>query len=287
MKGIILAGGNATRLYPATISLSKHLIPIYDKPMIYYPLSSLMLAGIKDILIIVNERDLNSYKKLLQDGSHLGISIKYLIQKKPKGIADALIIGEDFIADDKVALILGDNIFYGHAFSDILLKAKKLKGASIFGYPIKDPKRFGIANINKKTKKLISIEEKPNNPKSNIAITGLYFYDNKACKFAKSISPSARNEIEITDVNKMYLKNNKLNLIMLNRGFTWLDTGTPNSLIEASEFVQIIEERQGYKIACVEEIAWRQKWISTNHLKKLSRKYKSTYGLYLKKIITI
>ena len=287
MKGIILAGGNATRLYPATISLSKHLIPIFDKPMIYYPLSTLMLAGIRDILIIVNHRDLNSFQNLLHDGSQLGISIKYLIQKKPKGIADALIISEDFISNDNFALILGDNIFYGHALSDILLKAKKLKGASIFGYPIKDPKRFGIANIDKKTNKVISLEEKPNKPKSNIAITGLYFYDKNACRFAKSVSPSERNEIEITDVNKIYLKNNKLNFIMLNRGYTWLDTGTPHSLIEASEFVQIIEERQGYKIACLEEIAWRQKWISTSQLKKISRKFQSAYGLYLKKIINI
>ena len=285
MKGIILAGGCGTRLYPITRGISKQLLPIYDKPMIYYPLSVLMLAGIKDILIILNEKDLQSYKHLLKDGSHLGITIRYKIQEKPRGIAEALIIGEDFINKDKVALILGDNIFYGHAFTDLLNEAKKNSGATIFAYPINDPSRFGIVEIDKKNNKVISIEEKPLNPKSNLAITGLYFYDSNASKYAKNIRPSKRKELEISDLNKIYLKENKLNVMTISRGFSWLDTGTPNSLIEASQFIHIIEKRQGFKISCIEEIAWRNNWISNSQLKKISAQYTGEYGEYLNKLV--
>jgi glucose-1-phosphate thymidylyltransferase len=285
MKGIILAGGKATRLYPSTISISKHLIPIYDKPMIYYPLSTLMLAGIKEILIIVNEKDLAAFRLLLQDGSQLGMSISYKIQSTPKGIAEALIIGEEFINGNHVALILGDNIFYGHAFTDLLLNVKKNKGATIFAYAVNDPSGFGIVEIDKESKKIISIDEKPSKPKSNLAITGLYFYDDKASKYAKTIKPSKRGELEITDLNSKYLEQNNINVITLSRGFSWLDTGTPNTLIEASQFVHIIEKRQGFKIGCIEEIAWRNKWIDSIQLLNLSKFFSGEYGKYLTTII--
>ena len=258
MKGIVLAGGTGSRLYPSTIGVSKQLLPIYDKPMIYYPISVLMLAGIRDILIITTPDDTKAFQRLLGDGSNFGVKFSYEVQPKPEGIAQAFIIGETFIGKDSVALILGDNIFYGSGFSHSLKKSAKRAesgdGATIFGYYVKDPERFGVVEFSEEGK-VVSIEEKPNHPKSNYAVTGLYFYDNKVIEYAKSLKPSSRNELEITDINQIYLKNNKLHTELLGRGFAWLDTGTHKSLLQAGQFVQTIEENQGIKIACLEEVA--------------------------------
>lgn len=282
-KGIVLAGGFGTRLHPVTKGISKHLLPIYDKPMVYYPISVLMLAGIKEILIISTSEDIKSYKKLLGDGSQLGLSFSYVVQERPEGLAQAFILGEDFIGDDNVALILGDNIFYGQNFSKKLLDAKNSNlGATIFGYHVMDPERFGVVELDNNNN-IVSIIEKPNEPKSNYAITGLYFYNNKVIDYAKSIKPSKRGELEITDINKIYLSNNNLKVKLLGRGFAWLDAGTHDSLLEASSFVQTIEKRQGLKIACLEEIAFDNKWIDKSLLLKESDKYKNNdYGKYLK-----
>lgn len=280
-KGIILAGGSGSRLHPITMGISKHLLAIYDKPMIYYPLSVLMLSGINEILIITSNEDLDSYKRLLGDGSHFGISIKYEVQSKPNGLAEAFIIGESFIKSDNVALALGDNIFYGQHFSNKLESAVLNHGATIFGYHVKDPERFGVVEFDNDFK-AISLEEKPVTPKSSYAITGLYFYDNEVVKIAKSIQPSERGELEITDINLHYLNNGNLNVEVLGRGFAWLDTGTHNSLIEAGQFVQTVENRQGLKIACLEEIAFNQGWISRDQLLLQAKKYlKTSYGEYL------
>lgn len=285
MRGIILAGGESTRLYPATIPIVKQLVPIYDKPMIYYPLSTLMLAGIRDVLIISTPRDIGRFKELFGDGSHLGMNFFYKIQEKPNGIAEAFILGEEFIGKDNCALILGDNLFYGNGFSEILKKAKeKETGATIFGYNVKDPQRYGVPEFDDNNK-VISIEEKPKNPKSNYAITGLYFYDNDVVEIAKNLKPSERGELEITDVNREYLKRGNLDVELLGAGFAWLDTGTFESLADAGNFVKTIQERQGLQIACIEEIAYRNKWIGKENLMRLAEKYKkSGYGDYLRKI---
>jgi glucose-1-phosphate thymidylyltransferase len=285
MKGIILAGGSGTRLYPLTLVTSKQLLPIYDKPMIYYPLSVLMLAGIKEILIITTPQDVNNYKKLLGNGSQFGIHLEYAEQPIPNGLAQAFIIGETFIGHDDVALVLGDNIFYGNGFKSLLKdsfeNAKKGK-ATIFGYYVSDPERFGIVEFDQKGK-VLSVEEKPKNPKSNYCITGLYFYDNRVVKYAKKVKPSIRGEFEITDINRMYLEDSTLDVKLLGRGFAWLDTGTIDSLLEASEFVRIIEKRQNIKISALEEIAYLNKWIDKETLLLSARKYgKSSYGEHLK-----
>lgn len=270
MKGLILAGGLGTRLHPVSKIMSKHLLPIYDKPMIYYSLSVLMLAEIKDIMIISTPKDINNFRILLGDGKNLGIKIQYMTQVKPAGIAQAFILAEDFIKKDKVTLILGDNLLFGHNLSGILSKIiKKKEPAMIFGYKVKDPKRFGIVEFSK-NKKIISLQEKPKRPKSNYAIVGLYIYNNDVVSYAKNLKPSARKELEITDINKIYLKKNKLKVTILGRGFTWLDTGTFDSLLEASTFVQTIESRQGNKIACLEEIAYKNKWLTKKDLKLIS-----------------
>ena len=284
-KGIILAGGSGTRLHPITLGISKQLLPIYDKPMIYYPLSVLMLSGIKQILIISTPSDIKSYMSLLGDGSHLGISIEYKVQPKPEGLAQAFIIGDKFIGDSKVALVLGDNIFYGQHFSQKLSSAISQKnGATLFGYLVSDPHRFGVVEFNDNLK-VASLEEKPKNPKSNYAITGLYFYDNDVVEIAKNIKPSARGELEITEVNNAYHERGDLSVQILGRGFAWLDTGTPESLQEAGQFVQTIEKRQGLKIACLEEISFRKGWISKNDLCNEAKKYSKTeYGNYILKI---
>lgn len=282
MKGIILAGGKGTRLYPMTKAVSKQLLPIYDKPLIYYPLSVLMLASIREILIISTPHDIDSYKKLLGDGKTIGLDIEYAVQEEARGLADAFIIGEEFIGKDNVCLILGDNIFYGQYLSSVLADAiKKKTGAVIFGYPVKDASSFGVVEFDIDGK-VISLEEKPKNPKSNYAIPGLYFYDNKVIEIAKNIKPSKRGEIEITAVNNEYLKNNNLFVALMGRGMTWLDTGTPEGMLQASEFVQTIQGRQGFYISCIEEIAWRKGFITTQQLLKLGKELENTeYGKYL------
>lgn len=282
MKGIILAGGSGTRLYPLTKSISKQIMPIYDKPMIYYPLSVLMLANIRDILIISTPRDLPLFKELLGDGSDLGINLEYKVQEKPNGLAEAFLIGEEFIGSDNVALILGDNIFYGSGFTGLLEEASTLKkGAVIFGYPVKDPKAYGVVEFDE-AGKAISLEEKPKEPKSNYAIPGLYFYDNTVIEKAKNVKPSARGEIEITSVNEMYLSEGKLNVKNLGRGIAWLDTGTHEALLEAANFVQTVQNRQGFYIACIEEIAYQKGWISEEEVRELAKvMMKTKYGKYL------
>tara|TARA_B100000795_G_scaffold264675_2_gene245454 strand:- start:17343 stop:18209 length:867 start_codon:yes stop_codon:yes gene_type:complete len=282
MKGIILAGGKGSRLFPLTIAVSKQLLPIYDKPMIFYPISVLMLAGIRDILIIVNPWDLEIYNKLLGDGSQFGISISYTIQDSPDGLAQSFILGESFIGNDSVSLVLGDNIFFGQNFTSSLNEAVARKsGATVFSYYVDTPEHFGVVEFNSENE-VISIEEKPENPKSNQAVTGLYFYDNDVIEIAKNLKPSPRGELEITDVNKVYLENNKLYVTELGRGFAWLDTGTYDSLIEAGQFVHMIEKRQGLKIACLEEIAFKNSWISIDEVISQANKFKNTsYGEYL------
>ena len=288
MKGIILAGGSGTRLYPLTMITSKQLLPIYDKPMIYYPLSTLMLAGIRDILIISTPQDLPNFEKLLGDGSSYGIKLSYKVQPSPDGLAQAFILGEEFIGDDCCAMVLGDNIFYGNGFSKILRSAvenaEQNHRASVFGYYVEDPERFGVVEFDDEGK-VISVEEKPKEPKSNYAITGLYFYDNRVAQIAKKMKPSARGELEITDLNRVFLEKGDLDVKLLGRGFAWLDTGTMASLIEAGQFVQMVEKRQGIKISAVEEIAYKNGWITREKLLESAERYgKSTYGQHLKKV---
>ena len=288
MKGIVLAGGSGTRLYPLTMVTSKQLLPVYDKPMIYYPLSTLMLAGIRDILIISTPTDLPNFERLLGDGSAMGLNLSYKVQPSPDGLAQAFILGEKFIGNDCCAMVLGDNIFYGNGFSQLLKdavkNAEKNGRASVFGYYVEDPERFGVVEFDDQGK-VISVEEKPKDPKSNYAITGLYFYDNRVAGFAKKQKPSARGELEITDLNKTYLDKGELDVKLLGRGFAWLDTGTMDSLIEAGEFVKMVENRQGIQISAVEEIAYRNGWISKEKLLESAAKYgKSPYGQHLKKV---
>ena len=288
MKGIVLAGGSGTRLYPLTMVTSKQLLPVYDKPMIYYPLSTLMLAGIRDILIISTPTDLPNFERLLGDGSAMGLNLSYKVQPSPDGLAQAFILGEEFIGNDCCAMVLGDNIFYGNGFSPLLkaavTNAEENGRASVFGYYVEDPERFGVVEFDKDGK-VISVEEKPKEPKSNYAITGLYFYDNRVAKFAKAQKPSARGELEITDLNKTYLDKGELDVKLLGRGFAWLDTGTMDSLIEAGEFVKMVENRQGIQISAVEEIAYINGWISKEKLLESAAKYgKSPYGQHLKKV---
>ena len=286
MKGIVLAGGAGTRLYPASLPISKILLPIFDKPMIYYPLSTLMLAGIRDILIITNEADYENFIKVLGDGSQFGINLEYKIQYVQKGIADAFLIGEDFINGDKVALILGDNIFHGHGFSTIMEHAlKNNRGATVFGYTVKDPERFGVVEFDD-NKRVLSLEEKPVHPKSNYAVTGLYFYDNNVCDYAKMLTPSARGELEITDLNKIYLEKGTLDVEILGRGFAWLDTGTHESMLQASNFVQSMELNKGVKIACLEEIAYLKGLLKADELLENISKYKNNdYYNYIRNVV--
>nr|WP_321357485.1 glucose-1-phosphate thymidylyltransferase RfbA [uncultured Draconibacterium sp.] len=285
MKGIILAGGSGTRLYPITRSISKQIIPVYDKPMIYYPLSVLMLAGIREILIISTPEDIGLYEKLFGDGSQMGLKLSYKIQPSPDGLAQAFILGEEFIGDDNVSMILGDNIFYGYKFRKILEQAATLEdGATVFGYYVNDPERYGVVEFDDKGK-VTSIEEKPDEPKSNYAVTGLYFYSNDVVEKAKGLKPSKRGELEITDLNRLYLEENRLKVKLLSRGFAWLDTGTHDSLLQASNFISTIEQRQGLKVSCIEEIAWKKGYISTEQLIELAKPLsKNQYGEYLLKI---
>lgn len=284
MKGIILAGGKGTRLYPNTIAVSKQLLPIYDKPLIYYPLSVLLLANIREILLISTPEDIGNYEKLFGDGSTIGIHIDYKVQDKPRGLADAFILGEEFIGNDSVCLVLGDNVFYGQYFSKALWDAQQQitdGGATIFGYPVANPKEFGVVEFDKNNK-VISIEEKPAVPKSNYAVPGLYFYDNKVVEIAKNVKPSARGEIEITSINNYYLEQNMLNVTLMGRGMAWLDTGSPKGMLKAAEFVQTVQDMQGFYISCIEEIAWRKGFISTEQLHAIGEELKMTeYGKYL------
>ena len=282
MKGIVLAGGKGTRLYPMTKAVSKQLLPIYDKPLVYYPISVLMLAGIRDILIISTPDDIEAYKRLLGDGEKIGVSFSYMTQDKPRGLADAFILGEDFIGKDNVCLVLGDNVFYGQNFPNMLLRAKqKNSGATVFGYPVNDPTAFGVVEFDDNGK-VISIEEKPEHPKSNYAVPGIYFYDNKVVKYAKEIEPSDRGEYEISSINSLYLEDGELDVVLLGRGMAWLDTGTPDGLLKAAEFVQTIQSMQGLYISCIEEIAWRKGYINSEQLEALGHELEKTdYGQYL------
>ena len=284
MKGIILAGGKGTRLYPNTKVVSKQLLPIYDKPLIYYPLSVLLLADIRDILIISTPEDIENYKMLLGDGSRIGVNFSYIVQDKPRGLADAFILGEEFIGKDSVCLVLGDNVFYGQFFSEMLQKAQKqieIGGATIFGYPVKNPVQFGVVEFDE-NKKVISIEEKPAHPKSNYAVPGLYLYDNKVIEIAKKTKPSARGEIEITSINNTYLEYGNLNVTLMGRGMAWLDTGSPRGMLKAAEFVHTVQDMQGFYISCIEEIAWRKNYITDEQLKNLGEEIATTeYGQYL------
>tara|TARA_B110000037_G_scaffold123562_1_gene140955 strand:+ start:5113 stop:5976 length:864 start_codon:yes stop_codon:yes gene_type:complete len=287
MKGIVLAGGSGTRLFPLTIAVSKQLLPVYDKPMVYYPLSVLMLAGIREILIITTPHDQDAYKKLLGDGSQVGCKFEYAVQPEPNGLAEAFIIGEQFIGKDKVALVLGDNIFYGSGFGSLLRSKTNINGAAVFAYPVHDPERYGVVEFDKNNK-AISVEEKPENPKSSYAVPGLYFYDNRVVEFAKKVKPSARGEKEITTLNQMYLERNKLEVGIMTRGMAWLNTGTVDSMDAATEFVRVIEKRTDKKIACIEEIAYLHKFISKKELLKVSEKYgKSGYGDYIRKCVEL